>query len=190
MARTGTLVAAGIVGVAALFGAASVVGTSPDAEGGPAAAGFVLVSFLAVVIVAVWSNIALMWKRANDAELGPAFRYGYIFCSTIGLLIPLVNVLAWTAQAVMWWTLVLKRGVGERPYIRVDVFGDAPAYTPAGPGVGPATGLAALNSEDALRRRAAELAAAAKPAPAAPARSGAAPRGGFGGRTQPAFGKR
>lgn len=189
-----------LVLVAALIGGYGVGVTSGWSAnaGAHSTLALALIGILAALVLAGWMNFALAWKRANDAGLGPVFKWGYVACY-VGYVVPLVNIVAIIAQAVMWWTLVLKRGSEDGARFDVAAFGpDASAAydPPANPsfGTGPATGLAALTSEDAMRRRAAEL-AAPRPAAHAPGKPHARPRAGgtpsgFGRRTQPAFGKR
>lgn len=157
---------------------------------------------LIAAVPLTWLRVAAASRRAYDANVSRRWPQIYAGLSFALLLVEGVqHLFGYEVGSGMglgvlgiWAYLQCARSSDAIAPSEAAVFGDAPtaapAFTPVGPGIGPARGLAALNSDDALRRRAAELSAPGRPAPAAPARSGAAPRGGFGRRTQPAFGRR
>ena len=181
-----------VIAVAAAF--ACILADLPKDE----AMGYVVPIVLIAAVPLTWLRVAAAFRRANDANVSRRWPQTYAGLSVALLALEGAEHLFGYDSSFgpglgvigIWAYLQCARSSDAVDPSEAAVFGDAPAYVPHGPGIGPATGLSALNSEDALRRRAAELSAPAKPVVAPPVRSGAAPRGGFGRRAQPAFGRR
>ena len=161
---------------------------------------------LGALVVHNWISLALFWKRARAAGFGSGFRWSYVGVVYGGAIVPMVGILMHCAALIMWLMMVFFPTRYREGEVDASVFGEGTSQEDRAP-AGPATGLAALDSAEAMRRRAAQLGgqsnerapragAAAPPALVGTRTSSnhSVPRGGatsgFGRRSKPAFGRR
>lgn len=157
--------------------------------------------FLVVGLPLTWLRMAAASRRAYDAAINRWFVRAYATLSFGSIVLQAGQ--AWYGLAGsgmlglallgMWAYFQTASSKDRVSDLDVETFGAAPVASTVAPGVDPVRGLAPLRSDDALVQRAAELRAVEPSHPIASTsgrpRAGAAP-GGFGRRTQPAFGKR